>query len=192
MGYLLLEDVRRDDLAMLSDTWYKHKDDVSKKQNLFHDLARILLAVGRVPMPHIGSLTINSDVFVQLSNRPLTMLLCRLENEGIRTGIMRQQTFSSSIDYGLSLIETHDPNLVQQLNAVDDLEDGQSQVATFAAMRATLPQFYPKSTRNGPFILQLTDVHQSNLFVDRDWHIKSIVDLEFAAALPQEADLTPH
>ena len=59
-GYLLLEDIQKEGTAMLSDTWEKDRSDPSKRQNLFHDLARIILSIERVPMPRIGSFTIDN------------------------------------------------------------------------------------------------------------------------------------
>ena len=191
-GYLLLEDIRRDGIVMLSDTWESDRGESFKRQNLFRDLARIILAVGGVPMPRIGSLTIDRWGYLRLNNRPLTMTLQQLENEGINTGIGRSDTFSSTIDYGVALVGFHDRYLRDQPNSIASEEDGQIQMATFACMRMMLPHFFSKSTRNGPFIFQLTDVHQSNLFVDQDWHIKSVIDLEFAASLPREMELTPY
>jgi hypothetical protein len=32
----------------------------------------------------------------------------------------------------------------------------------------------------------LTDLHGPNIFVDQDWHIKHIIDLEWACSLPIE------
>jgi hypothetical protein len=32
--------------------------------------------------------------------------------------------------------------------------------------------------RHGPFPLQLTDLHASNIFVDEDWNITCLIDLE--------------
>lgn len=177
---------------MLSDTWDIHCGESSKRHNLFQDLARIMLAVGRVPMPRIGSLTIDKRGYLRLNNRPLTMPLHQLEKDGINTGIRRSDTFSSAIDYGMDLVESHDRYLRDQPNAIVSEEDGQLQMATFACMRMVLPHFFSKSTRNGPFIFQLTDMHQSNLFVDQDWHVKSVIDLEYAAFLPREMELTPY
>jgi len=55
-----------------------------------------------------------------------------------------------------------------------------------------LPHFFSRSIRNGPFIFQLSDIHPSNLFVDQDWHITSVIDLEYAAALPREMEVAPY
>ena len=190
-GYLLLEDVKKDGTAMLSNTWQSYRHEPFKRNNLFRDLARIMLAVGSVPMPQIGSLTIDKRGYLQLNNRPLTMTLLMLENEGLNTGIERSNVFSSAIDYGSDLVAFHDRCLRDQPNGITNEDDGELQMSTFACLRMLLPNFFPKSTRNGPFIFQLTDVHQSNFFVDQDWHITSVIDLEYAAFLPREMELTP-
>lgn len=40
--------------------------------------------------------------------------------------------------------------------------------------------------RSRPFLLQLTDIYPSNIFVDRDWNFMTIIDLEWMCALPAE------
>ncbi|KAL2023764.1 hypothetical protein VTK56DRAFT_1478 [Thermocarpiscus australiensis] len=40
--------------------------------------------------------------------------------------------------------------------------------------------------RNGPFLVQFTDTHQSNVFVDDDWNVTCMLDLEWICALPVE------
>lgn len=67
-----------------------------------------------------------------------------------------------------------------------DEEDGRAQVARLAIMRALLPHFTNRELRDGPFLFRLTDLHPSNIFVDDQWNIKSIIDLEWACSLPAE------
>lgn len=58
-------------------------------------------------------------------------------------------------------------------------------------MRATLHHFVHPTYRHGPFVFTLTDVHQSNIFVDNEWHITSLIDLEWACSLPIELQCPP-
>jgi hypothetical protein len=44
----------------------------------------------------------------------------------------------------------------------------------------------------GPFVLQLTDLHSSNILVDDDWNIMAIIDLEFMCALPPRMINVPY
>lgn len=51
-------------------------------------------------------------------------------------------------------------------------------------MRALVPRFANRDLRHGPFVLTLTDLHQSNIFVDSDWHVTCLIDLEWACSRP--------
>jgi Phosphotransferase enzyme family len=77
-------------------------------------------------------------------------------------------------------------------NSIHDTEDGQRQLSALTTMRALLRHFTDRNLRNEPFILMLTDLHQSNLFVDSDWHITAIIDLEWASILPIEMQHPPY
>jgi hypothetical protein len=52
-------------------------------------------------------------------------------------------------------------------------------------------RFILPERRNGPFLLQLTDFHQSNIFVDDDWNMTCLIDLEWICALPVEMLAVP-
>ncbi|KAJ5130926.1 uncharacterized protein N7515_006965 [Penicillium bovifimosum] len=58
-------------------------------------------------------------------------------------------------------------------------------------MQATFPSFFTRDLCRGPFKFTLTDLHPSNIFVDDDWHITSLVDLEWACTRPIEMLRTP-
>ena len=190
--YLLIGNVDAEGSTMLSQSWDEHWRDPQRRQNLFRDLSRIMLSVGRIPQPRIGSFTFDENGSLSLTNRPLMMQLNQLENEAIDTGIGRSNVYTNTIPFALDLIQFHDEYVRQQPNAIIDKDDGEVQMATFACMRTVLPHFFANSLRNGPFSLTLTDIHQSNLFVDADWHIRAIIDLEYAIALPLEMQLAPH
>lgn len=59
-------------------------------------------------------------------------------------------------------------------------------------MRALLPYFTDRDLRQGPFFYRLTDLHQSNIFVDDQWNIKYLIDLEWACSLPAETMRPPY
>jgi hypothetical protein len=66
-----------------------------------------------------------------------------------------------------------------------------SQMSALALMRTLSRQFFDHNLNNGPFIFRLTDLHASNILVDKDWNIKCLIDLEWAASLPLEFMQTP-
>lgn len=58
-------------------------------------------------------------------------------------------------------------------------------------MRALLPRFFTTQSDSGPLVLSLPDLHKSNIFVDEDWNVTGVIDLEFAPVVPQEMVTVP-
>jgi hypothetical protein len=146
-----------------------------------------MLTLSRIPQPRIGSFTIGDDGFLHLANRPLTLMLQYLENEGIPVEIPRHQTLLSVGSYVNALLTCHNNRLVHQPNAVHTFSDAVMQMAALVLIRSVYPHFFDRSLSHGPFVVSLTDSHASNILVDEDWNIKWIIDLEWAASLPVES-----
>ncbi|KAL9131472.1 MAG: hypothetical protein Q9217_000620 [Psora testacea] len=94
--------------------------------------------------------------------------------------------------YMLDLLAYHDSRLRYQPNSINDEPDCRAQMAAITGMRAVLPHFINRDLRHGPFLFTLTDIHQSNVYVDEEWHIKCLIDLEWACSLPMEMQSPPH
>ncbi|OAL73163.1 hypothetical protein A7D00_2936 [Trichophyton violaceum] len=135
LAYLLIEYIEPKQGTMLSNTWQTHSNNTALRTTLFRSLARILLSFARVPLPCIGSFTIDNNGFISLSNRPLTLEIQELENEQIPIDIPRDYTYQTSDSY-------------------------------------------------------ITDI--SNIFVDQNWNITSLVDLEWGCSLPIEMIHPPY
>ncbi|KAL8789575.1 MAG: hypothetical protein Q9195_006752 [Heterodermia aff. obscurata] len=191
-GYLLLEHIEKADGEMLMYTWDEERHDKNKRTNLFRDLSRIMLSLGRVPLPRIGSFTINDEGVLSLTNWPLTYALHDLENEGVPTDIARNQTYTPTEQYVLDTLAYHENLLRYRPNSIHDETDCLGQMAALTGMRAVLPHFVNRDLHNGPFQLTLTDLHPPNIYVDHEWHIKYIIDLEWACSLPIEMQSPPH
>jgi hypothetical protein len=175
-----------DNGRMLSETWRDHHGDPDRRMTLFRDLSRIMVSLAQVPLPRIGSLTMDNSGVVALANRPLMLQLHQLENEGIPTHIPRDMTYTTTDTYLADLLGCHDSRIRHRPNSVLDEGDAYAQLSALTMMRTFIPHFTDRGRRNGPFTLMLTDLHQSNIFVDENWHITSLVDLEWACALPAE------
>ncbi|PYI11224.1 hypothetical protein BO78DRAFT_303496 [Aspergillus sclerotiicarbonarius CBS 121057] len=185
-GYLIMDYVESTEGVMLSESWEALRHDKTRRNNLFQGLSRIILSLAQVPFTQIGSLTLDNNGVIKLANRPLTLRLQHLENESIPTNIARDLTYSTTDAYLLDLLACHDSRLRHSPNSVRDEYDGQAQLSILTIMRALLPQFMDRDLRRGPFVLTLTDLHQSNIFVDSDWNIKYLVDLEWTCSRPAE------
>ena len=107
-GYLLLDYIENSDGVMLLESREEKRQDRTRRTNLFRDLSRIMLSLGRIPLPRIGSFTLDDQGVLSLSNRPLTLRLQDLENEGVPTNIARHDSYTSVEPYMLDLLAYHD------------------------------------------------------------------------------------
>ncbi|KFZ24267.1 hypothetical protein V502_01259 [Pseudogymnoascus sp. VKM F-4520 (FW-2644)] len=189
-GYLIMSYVT--DGTMLSQSWQAHRHNSDKRSNLFHGLARIMFSLGKPRLPRIGSFTLDNRGIISLTNRPLTLRLQALENEGIDTDIRMDYTYSAVDLYLLDFLNCHNNRIYQQPNSVHNQDDGQQQVAALTMMKAVIRHFVNRDLRHGPFIFTLTDMHQSNIFVDDQWNITFLIDLEWACSLPVELQCPPY
>lgn len=171
---------------MLSESWDDKESDARLRGNLQRDLSRLLLSISSVPLPRIGSFRLDDSGYVELTNRPLTIQTIMHENEGIALHASRDATFSNVKAFVLSQLAAFDCRLLGQPNSVDSRDDALFQMASLAAAKSTLPQLFRQNFSDGPFVLNLTDLHKSNIFVNENWEITRIIDLEFACSLPVE------
>ncbi|KAL3473706.1 hypothetical protein BJX99DRAFT_272126 [Aspergillus californicus] len=191
-GYLLLEYIEPSRGSMLSNTWLDAQNNIKKRKNFFRGLSRVLLSMSRIPLPRIGSFTIDNPSYLALANRLLSAEIQLLQNEGIPTGINHEYTYSTTDSYVADILTCHDNQYRHQLNVINDVRDSIFQLSSLTAMRTISKLFLPRDSRRGPFVLSLTDLHSSNIFVDRDWNITCLIDLEWACSRPIEMIGTPH
>lgn len=191
-GYILVEFIESTRGAMLSNTWREGQHNTKLRTNLLRDLSRIFLSLCRVPLPSIGSFIIDNNGFLRLANRPLSVEIELLENENIPTDIPREYTYSTVDSYVIDVLGAHDNRFRYQPNAVNNLGDCAYQLSVLTAMRTIFQSVFTRSFRRGPFVFVFTDLHQSNIFVDSDWHITCLVDLEWACTRPIEMVMPPY
>lgn len=82
------------------------------------------------------------------------------------------------------MLAYQDHRLRFQPNSILGRPDGVFQLSALVALRALLPVFWKQDVRDDAFVLTLPDLHQSNIFVDDDWNIVGVIDLEFAPVQP--------
>ncbi|UNI21350.1 hypothetical protein JDV02_007346 [Purpureocillium takamizusanense] len=188
LGYLLLEYVEEGE--MLSSSWQRRRDDPKRRANLFRGLSRVMVRLAKLPLPRIGSWTIDDEGVLSLTNRPLSIHVHMIENAGISSGIPRDRTYTSTEQYVLDLLACQDNRIRDQPNSIHNVEDGYEQLAALTSLRACLPTF-TRGSRDGLFALSLTDPSRDNIFVDQDWNVTKIIDLEWACVLPVEMTSPP-
>lgn len=186
MGYMLIDFVNTG--SMLSYTWQEGKHNAAKTARLYTGLSQIMLSLASQPQHQIGSLRYNKDGSVSLSNRPMLCAQNILENEGAPR---MEGLYSSSGQFLQALQDGRANNFASQLHAVHDEEDCRLQMAQMVLLRSIVPKAFDLEY-TGPFFLQFTDLHHSNIFVDSDWNITGIIDLEFMCSLPPDMLSVPY
>ncbi len=192
-AYMLLEHIGPETGQMLSATWAQHRHDARRRTRLFHGMARIMLSLARLPQPCIGSFRFNaSDGIITLKNRPLLSTTMIFENSGTLRTIQPGQLYRTSDAFAADMLTLHDNYLLHYRHAVRDDEEARERMTIRTLLRAVTHHFVLPDRRDGPFLLQPTDLHQSNIFVDDDWNVTCLIDLEWICALPVEMLAVPY
>ena len=144
----------------------------------------MILSVARVPQPRIGSFEFCNDGTITLTNRPLTCGVMILESNGAPRVTQRHETYTCIDPYISDLLTLHDGRFLAQPNAVNDKRDCHFQMAVQALLRTVSHYYCGREQRYGPFVMQFSDLHASNLLVDENWNITGVIDLEWMCARP--------
>ncbi|KAG5921178.1 hypothetical protein E4U42_005943 [Claviceps africana] len=191
-AYMVLEDVSADGSRMVYKSWAEKGDDERRRHNLYRGYAKVVISLARVPQPRIGSFRFHSDGTISLSNRPLTTTLAILENDGMPRCIPRDRTYTNADLWVSDMLSFHAGRLSTDVNAALHAEDLRFLMGCQVVVRALAHHYVHPERREGPFYLQFTDLHRSNIFVDDDWNIRSLVDLEWVTAHPLEMMQAPY
>ncbi|EXJ82309.1 hypothetical protein A1O3_06122 [Capronia epimyces CBS 606.96] len=192
-AYMLLEYIGPETGEMLSITWAQYTKDDQRRVRLFQGMSRIMLSLARLPQPCIGSFRFNpSDSTITLTNRPLMCTPMIFEHSGTRRTIQPHETYRTTDSFVSDMLTLHDHYLLSNPHAVRNKDDAHERIAIRTMLRAVSHHFITSRRRNGPFLLQLTDFHQSNIFVDDDWNVTCLIDLEWICALPAEMLSVPY
>lgn len=173
-------------------TFDAYKDDNERMTRLSRGLSRVMLSLARIPQPRIGSFWFNNDGTIALLNRPASANMVISENAGAARTMERNETFSCTDAYISDLLHFHDQQFLSQRNAAHSEADCHTQMATKTLLRFFAQRFVQRQHRYGPFVLQSTDLHRSNIFVDDQWNVTALIDLEWVCALPAEAMHVPY
>lgn len=188
-AYVLMDFIT--DSKTLSENWANLSQDQMQRKNLIRDLSRIMLSLNRKHSSCIGSLTIDDDAMISVTNRPLSTVIPELENDRCPRIMGRKQTYTAADSYYNDLLLYHDTGILYKANAITSEVDGYAQAGALTMMRAALPNFVDRDLRHGPFVLQLDDLHQGNIFIDESGHVRWLVDFEWASFRPIQMQRPP-
>lgn len=189
-GYILVDWIETDTTRKLSSVFSTLRTK-ARIENLCQDMSRIILSLSKCAQFRIGSWTIDNNGHINLSNRPIPGHLLLFEDYGVTADIPREMTYRDAASFFADLTLTHDNSLL-----VPDYGLSEKNANALSGDIIKLEEFlywsYDQSSPcKGPFVMQFTDMHIGKIFVDEDWHIKYITDLDFACSLPLGTLLPP-
>lgn len=175
---------------MLSDTLKDfHETDSIRLRNLIRGTSQIMLSLASEPQPYIGSLRFNDDGSTALANRPLLCANLILESEGAPRVV--DKTYVTLGSFTDAMLRFREEAFCAQPNAVNDEHDCRLQMLQMILLRRMKAHLVDRHSR-GPLVLQVTDLHASNIFVDDEWNVVALVDLEYVCALHPDIINVPH
>lgn len=191
-AYLLLEYISPA-TGRLSETWLEYINDAKRRANLYKDMSRMMVSLARLPQPHIGSFRFNTaDGTISLSGRPMFCSMMLFENGGTPHSIQPGETYNCTDAFASDLLSLHDNHFIHDPHTVRGEDDARERMAIRALLRTVMHYFILLEKRSGPFPVQFTDLRQRNIFVDDQWNVTCLIDLEWISALPVELFSVPY
>ncbi|KAM9882165.1 aminoglycoside phosphotransferase [Verticillium dahliae] len=185
-AYMVLEYLGHETGEMLSNTFAAGREDGARRQRLFRGISQVILSLARIPQAQIGSFQFNNNGTITLTNRPLLCSMMISENDGAARIIRPNDTYSCTDSFVSDMLTFHDHRFLRQANAVYSQNDCRGQMTVKTLLRVLSPVHIKRELRDGPFRLQFTDLHASNILVDKEWNVTGIIDLEWICSLPLE------
>lgn len=185
-GRKMSEILRKEGTSGKDDTL---NPDVSEDtlKTLYGRMAGILLELWKLDFGTIGSLTMDESAESwEVGRRPLSLDMNELTRACGLGEYMFRRTYTSSMDYIMSLIELQWTNLRQQRNSIFDSEDCRQKYTCRYLMQAIAPHFISRRDKYGPFKLFSDDLCPSNVLVDDDLNVTAVIDWEFCYAAPAQ------
>jgi hypothetical protein len=187
--YLLLDYIDSGKDRMLSDTLTDFREtDPVRLQNLLRGISRIMTSLASKAQPCIGLLRFNDDGSTTPTNHPLLCANSLLESEGAPRTV--DKTYTTTGTFMDDMLRFRDRALSALPNAVNDEEDCHPQMLHMMLCRRLKSHFVDQHSE-GPFVLQYTDYHASNVFVDDERNIVALINLDFVCALPPNMMTVP-
>lgn len=195
-GYMILEHLGPEfgeviPLVIRDPETPAHGGDDTRRRNLYRSISRIMLSIARVPQPQIGAFRFDpANGTIALASRPVTCDMAMLENEGVPRVMQPGVLYTSARAYVEKLLAFQDARFRSLANSVTGREDCESQMSVQVLFRAVADHF--RNSDAGPFRLCLTDFNAANFFIDKDWNVTAMYDLEWMVALPLSMHEAPH
>lgn len=167
----------------------------STRNHLFSELADIYLQFYQQRFDKIGLLTLdeNDENWVFASNRPLNVDINDQQagNLDICRYLPPNQTFTSTIDYVYFIIRLLFNDFHRGPDSIMDEGDARCYLYSIHASQGVLTEWVRPEYNHGPSILIHGDFRPSNIIIDDDFNILSILDWEWSHTFPAQLLVPP-
>ena len=165
-------------------------------KSAYSEMANVLLQLSRFSFSRIGSIEETEDGNWSVTHRPLTMNMNQLVSVGnLPSNMLPSTTFETASSYFDTLANTNINHLsIQRNDAIESAEDCRYKyLARHLFRRIISDQRFPTTLATGsqPFKLFCDDFRPSNVLVDDNDKIVSVIDWEFTYAAPAEFAYSP-
>ncbi|KAL7919503.1 phosphotransferase family protein [Trichoderma austrokoningii] len=174
--------------------------DEHKLEDLYGQLADVLLQLSKCKFPLIGSLGFRDgqdDSEPEVLQRPLSLNLSQMANLARVPHFELppiSTTFKTSSEYYSALADMHLQQLsFQRNNAIDSPDDCRKKYIARQLFRklAADNRLAEQEFEHGPFPLWCDDFRPANVLVDENDKVVAAIDWEFTYAAPAEFSLSP-
>ena len=154
----------------------------------YRDMADILIELSSCRFSKIGGVIRDECMNWLVGKRPVTMNMNVLVTCGnYPPEALPQDSFSTANEYFAALAEIHLTHLRTQRNdAVEDEADCRRKFVARCLFRRIAQSFSNATDNHGPFPLYCDDLRPSNVLVDSDLNVRSVIDWEYCYAAPVE------
>ncbi|EGE04991.1 hypothetical protein TEQG_03835 [Trichophyton equinum CBS 127.97] len=165
------------------------------RDHLFTQLADIYLQLHCHHFDRIGALTLdsNDENWVFEHNRPLSIELNDQELSGLKSSeiIPTHRTYSSTIDYAYSVLKLVFNDFYHGKDSVFNETDARNYLYGIFASQGIVMEWVDEKDNHGPFFLMHGDLRTTNIFVDDDLNIISVIDWEWSHTVPSQMFIPP-
>ncbi|KAK2814027.1 hypothetical protein FQN50_000431 [Emmonsiellopsis sp. PD_5] len=166
------------------------------RDHLYAQIADVYIKLYDQQFDRIGALTLdeNDENWVFANNRPLTVDVNEQEVSGLdfcSRFLPSQQTFTSAIDYVYLILKLINNDYYRCPDSIMGEEDARHYRYSIWAGQGIVMEWTKPEYNHGPFILMHGDLRPSNIVIDDNFNITSILDWEWSHTLPVQLFAVP-
>ncbi|WEW60049.1 hypothetical protein PRK78_005533 [Emydomyces testavorans] len=167
----------------------------AEMRRFFAKLGDIYLQLFQHKFDHIGALTLdsNNEHWVFENNRPLSVLMNEqtLANLNPCRFISPNQVYHSTVDYVFMIHQAILDDLHRVPGSISSEEDARAYLYNIHQSRQYLMEWIKPELNHGPFVLMHGDLRSSNIIVDDNLNIVSVLDWEWTHTIPAQMFVAP-